>query len=121
MGRHAACERQREPLVVRFPEPLDRALLERLVGVLECSTESRFPGEVSIGEAETVWRFVPEVPGEPGDYRLAIGSELEDVAGNSVASPFEVDLTTPITKRVTSERVEVPFSPGPARTTAPSR
>jgi hypothetical protein len=27
-----------------------------------------------------------------------------------VAAPFEVDLTAPITKRVVSDRVEVPFS-----------
>ena len=66
-------------------------------------------GAVSITEAETVWRFVPRDPWRDGTYRLVVGSELEDVAGNSVAAPFEVDLTTPITKRVASDRVEVPF------------
>jgi hypothetical protein len=65
---------------------------------------------VTVTEAETVWRFVPDAPWGVGKYRLEIGTELEDVAGNSVASPFEVDLTVPITKRVSSSRVEIPFS-----------
>jgi hypothetical protein len=99
----------RDALVARFPEPLDRALLERLVGVLDPVGHS-VRGGVSIAEAETVWRFVPQEPWRAGNYRLVVGSELEDVAGNSVASPFEVDMTAPITKRVSSERVEVPFS-----------
>ena len=100
----------RDALEVRFPEPLDRALLERLVGVRDPLGQG-VSGRVSVHEAETFWRFDPEVPWRAGTYRLVVGSELEDVAGNSVAAPFEVDMTTPITKRVSAERVEVPFSP----------
>ncbi len=104
----------RDPLEARFPEPLDRALLERVVGVLD--PEGReVAGAISITEGETIWRFAPREPWRDASYRLVVGSELEDVAGNSVASPFEVDLTTPITKRVASDRVEVPFTPGSAR------
>jgi hypothetical protein len=106
----------REALIVRFPEPLDRALLERLVGVLDAAGHA-VSGAVTIAEAETVWRFIPEEPWRAGNYRLVVGSELEDVAGNSVASPFEVDMTAPITRRVSSERVEVPFAVGVARRT----
>jgi hypothetical protein len=106
----------RDALIVRFPEPLDRALLERLVGVRD-SDGRAVSGAVSIAEAETLWRFVPEDPWLAGTYRLVVGSELEDVAGNSVASPFEVDMTTAITKRVSSERVELPFSVGVGRRT----
>ncbi len=104
----------RDAMVVRFPEPLDRGLLERVVGVLDPKGHL-IPGAISIAEAETVWRFVPEDPWRPGNYRLSVGSELEDVAGNSVGSPFEVDMTSPITKRVKSERVEVPFAIADAR------
>ena len=107
-GRHRA-----EPLEARFPEPLDRALIERLVTVVDAEGHG-VSGRISITEAETIWRFVPDAPWRPGTYRLTIGTELEDVAGNSVASPFEVDLTTPITKRVSSERVEIPFAAGRA-------
>ena len=101
----------RAPLEARFPEPLDRALLERLVSG-SISPGRRCLVSVSIAEAETIWRFVPESPWQPGTYRLVIGTELEDVAGNSVASPFEVDMTAPITKRVESNQVVLPFQVG---------
>ncbi len=101
----------RDALEARFPEALDRALLERLVRVLD-GEGREVAGSISIAEAETVWRFVPRDSWRLESYRLVVGSELEDVAGNSVASPFEVDLTTPITKRVTPDRIEVPFVPG---------
>jgi hypothetical protein len=98
-----------EALEVRFPEQLDCALAQRLIAVLDSEGKDVL-GRVIIAESETVWRFIPEAPWRLGTYRLAIGTELEDVAGNSVAAPFEVDLTEQITKRVASDRVEVPFS-----------
>jgi hypothetical protein len=104
----------RDALEARFPEPLDHALLERLLGVLDPAGRE-VAGAGSITEGETIWRFAPREPWREGSYRLVVGSDLEDVAGNSVAAPFEVDLTTPITKRVTSGRVELPFTPGAAR------
>jgi hypothetical protein len=97
-------------LEARFPEPLDRALVERLLTVLDAQGR-RVPGRVSISEAETIWRFAPEAPWRMETYRLSVGTELEDVAGNSIAAPFEVDMTETITKRVTADRVEIPFSP----------
>jgi hypothetical protein len=102
----------RAPLQAEFPEPLDRALLERLVSVQD--SEGRMVhGRVAITGSETVWRFTPEARWQPGTYRLVIGTDLEDLAGNSVGSPFEVDLTAPITKRVESNQVVLPFRVGP--------
>ena len=48
----------REPLEVRFPEPLDRALLDRLISVQD-ATARAVPGQISVGEFETLWRFTP--------------------------------------------------------------
>ena len=101
----------RTPLQTQFPEPLDRALLERLVSVQD-SAGRTVHGRVSIVESETIWSFSPESPWQPATYRLVIGTDLEDVAGNSVGSPFEVDLTAPITKRVDSNQVVLPFRIG---------
>jgi hypothetical protein len=101
----------RSPLQTRFPEPLDRALLERLVSVQD-SAGGTVHGGVSIVESETIWSFTPESPWQPGAYRLVIGTDLEDVAGNSVGAPFEVDLTAPITTRVDSNHVVLPFRVG---------
>jgi hypothetical protein len=104
-----------DPLVVRFPESLDRALLERLVRV-ETAESKVMTGQISVGAAETSWRFTPESPWRQGAYRLLVGTELEDLAGNSIAQPFEVDVAGPISTRVASKTVALPFEVGaPAR------
>ena len=102
------------PLEVHFPEPLDRALLDRLIGGPGSRTGKVVPGRVSIAGLETTWRFTPESPWRAGKYLLVIGTELEDVAGNSVARPFEVDLAGPISRRITTETMALPFRIGPA-------
>ena len=99
----------RDPLVVRFPESLDRALLERLIWV-ENAESKVVTGQTSSGTSETSWRFMPESPWLRGTYRLVVGTELEDLAGNSVAQPFEVDKAGPISSRVTGKTVILPFA-----------
>jgi hypothetical protein len=81
----------REPLVVSFPEPLDRALLER---VLEVRNGSGAPvaGAVTIEANETRWLFTPQAPWRAGGHTLRVATILEDLAGNSIARPFEVDV-----------------------------
>lgn len=101
----------RAPLEVRFPDPLDRALLSRLIAVRD-SSDRPVAGSVSVSDEETLWRFTPLAPWRDGDYRLVIGTELEDVAGNSVARPFEVDAVGPISRRTASETVALPFRIG---------
>ena len=103
----------RDPLEVRFPEPLDRALLDRLIAVRD-GADKPVSGTVAVDDEETAWRFVPAVPWRPGEYRLVIGTDLEDAAGNSIARPFEIDAVGPITRRITTETVALPFRIGPA-------
>jgi hypothetical protein len=103
----------REPLEVRFPESLDRALLDRLISVQDAMARG-VPGQISVGESETQWRFIPLDPWKVGDYALQIGTELEDLAGNSVARPFEVDAAGPLSKRIATETVALPFRIVPA-------
>ena len=56
-------------------------------------------GDVALESGETVWSMIPgEEPWKPGEYRLVIGTELEDLAGNGVGRPFEVDLVEPISR-----------------------
>ena len=61
----------RDPLEVRFPEPLDRALLDRLIWVEDAEAKV-VAGQISVGEAETSWRFTPASPWQEGDYRLVV-------------------------------------------------
>ncbi len=79
----------RGPLVVRFPESLDHAMLGRAISVLV--GEGRVVGRVEVGERERSWRFVPDRVWPDGPIRLQVDPELEDLAGNSLARPFEVD------------------------------
>jgi hypothetical protein len=106
-------EGTRRPLDVRFPEPLDRALLDRLIAVRDFA-DRPVSGSISVVHEETVWRFRPEAPWQAGEYRLVIGTELEDVAGNSIARPFEVDEVGPVTRRIAAETVVLPFRIGAA-------
>jgi hypothetical protein len=109
---HSPAAGSRDYLEVRFPEPLNRALLERLIWV-ENADAKGVAGQVSVGAAETCWRFTPASLWQNGGYHLVIGTELEDLAGNSVAQPFEVDAAGPISRRVTTKTVELPFRIGP--------
>lgn len=100
----------RDPLVVEFGESLDHALLQRLVWVHR-RAGAALTGEATIGPHESSWTFVPATPWAAGDYELRVGSVLEDLAGNSIARPFDRDLAAdgkPV--RETGETVSVVFA-----------
>jgi hypothetical protein len=99
------------PLIVALGGPLDFALANRLIWVEDVSGKT-IKGRTALEDHETRWEFTPEIPWGAGDYRLVVGTELEDVAGNSVARPFEVDLAGPISERVTATTVKLPFRVG---------
>jgi hypothetical protein len=98
----------RDPLTVRFPEPLDRALLERVLEVVDGSG-STVPGSVAVESQETRWLFTPRDPWRAGDYRLRVATILEDLAGNSLGRPFEVDVFERVEDRVLNVTESVGF------------
>lgn len=98
-------------LRARFPEPLDRGLLARMIGVVDASGKP-VEGRLAVGDGETSVAFEPGRPWPAGDYQLVIGRDLEDLAGNSVGRPFEVDVFKVI-KPMTSETVARPFRVDP--------
>jgi hypothetical protein len=79
------------PLLIRFPAPLDHALALRRIQVTD-SDGHHVRGQTSLAEQERLWSFVPETPWKPGSYRIVIDTALEDLAGNNIGKPFEVDL-----------------------------
>jgi hypothetical protein len=79
------------PLLIRFPAPLDHALALRMIQVTD-SDDRHVGGRTSLAEEELQWSFVPETPWKPGSYRIVIDTALEDLAGNNIGKPFEVDL-----------------------------
>jgi hypothetical protein len=97
----------RTALQVEFPAPLDHSLLSHCLR-LKDSAGQPVAGTASIGKEEKSWQFVPESPWRSGVYQLEADSILEDLAGNSLARPFEVDITAdPPRKTGSKVRVEI--------------
>ena len=92
---------------VRFPEPMDRGLLDRLIAVVDAAGNS-VEGRIEIDAGETRWSFIPDAPWRAGDYELVVGTELEDLAGNTLAGLFEVDVFEVDDASVT-ETESIPF------------
>ncbi len=78
------------PLIVKLSKPLDHALLGRVVWVAD-SAGKKVPGTLTVGGGERVLTFAPEKPWAKGEYRLMADPRLEDVCGNRVGEPFEVE------------------------------
>jgi len=98
----------RATMRVTFPEPMDHALLHRMVWV-EDAAGKMVAGKPEVMERETVWVFTPAGPWRPGAYNLVADTRLEDRAGNSIGRPFEVDVFRPIERKIKTETVKVPF------------
>jgi hypothetical protein len=96
------------PLVVSFPEPMDRALLEHFIFVQEAGGKE-LSGTVAIEAEERRWHFTPQQPWEKGAYSLAVDTALEDLAGNRIGRPFDVDLFERVERRIRREIVTLPF------------
>jgi len=96
-----------EPLEVIFPRSMDRALLDRLIEV-EAGGRS-LPGDIQVDRRETHWRFTPQQPWRAGAYRLRVNTALEDISGNKVDRPFDVDVFERVEKQIRAETKTRPF------------
>ena len=65
---HPPAAGTRDPLAIPFPEPLDRALLDRLIAVRDGPRAHR-TGRGRRRRRGNAWRFVPDAPGWRGEYR----------------------------------------------------
>ena len=95
-------------LVVSIPEPLDHALMRRAIGV-EDEAGRRVDGEVEIGNWETRWTLTPSQPWVAGAHSLVVLSILEDLAGNKIGTPFEIDVFEQVDEKTTGEQFRIPF------------
>ena len=99
----------RGPLTVVFPQPLDHALLHRLVWV-EDERGHKVAGNLTVDDEEKRWRFVPSAGWMAGKYQLVADTRLEDLAGNSLERPFEVDVFRPVQREIKTRTVQLPFA-----------
>jgi hypothetical protein len=96
---------------------MEHALLHRLLTVADASGKA-VEGAIELTDNETRWRFTPKAAWPAGAYHLVADTRLEDLAGNSIERPFEVDIFHPVPREVKEEKVKLPFevkAPGSGR------
>jgi hypothetical protein len=99
----------KEPLRIQFPKAMEHALAERLIWI-EWSKGGRIPGVARVTEQEHGWEFRPDGKWTAGDYRIAVDSTVEDLAGNSIGRAFEIDVLRPVQKQVEVKITHLPFT-----------
>ncbi len=88
----------RDPLVVSTIHPLDPGVL---VDALRVSRAGRVvAGHARVAADGCSWRFVPDSAWLAGEHQLQVDPHLEDLAGNSLTQPFEVDVEKRQTQRM---------------------
>ena len=98
---------KRAPLVVSFGRPMNYTLLQRMLKVAD--THGQVSGIIQVDRQETEWRFVPVQPWTAGPYQLVVDNDIEDLAGNKVGQPFDIDVFDKITPSITTSYTTLPF------------
>jgi hypothetical protein len=97
-----------EALSIVFPEPMDYALARRVIRVINRSGEV-LDGIAVLGSEERRWSFQPARAWERGPYTLSVQTTIEDLAGNNIGKPFDVDLFEGVQRQFTNTVVNLPF------------
>jgi len=72
------------------------------------------PGHVSVDDDERRWEFHPNSLWAAGKYQLVIDTTLEDLAGNRIGQPFEVEQLGAAEKNMRPDTLRIPFVIAPA-------
>jgi hypothetical protein len=96
-----------EPVVITFPKPMDYVLLQRMIGVFDPRGE--VSGRIEVTRNETEWRFSPREAWRHGRYRITADNTLEDISGNHLDRPFDVDIFEKVTKHIATTTSSVTF------------
>jgi len=107
-GYQAPPSRTREPLAVDLAEPMDSALALRMIHVVDAAGRE-VPGQPFLTERERIWKFLPLHSWKAGHYSLVVETTIEDLAGNNIGKPFEVDVFEGVAKRLDRATVKLPF------------
>ena len=97
----------RDAVVVDFGRSMNFALLQRMLTVSGPGGE--VAGTISVGREESEWRFTPQAAWPAGSYRLIIDTSLEDLAGNKIGQPFDIDVFDHVTARITTTTTSLAF------------
>ncbi|MBC8001789.1 MAG: hypothetical protein H7X97_04295, partial [Opitutaceae bacterium] len=94
----------REPLVLKFSKPMDHALAQRVIQVTRENVEE-VKGRISLTDHERQWVFVPDSGWKLGPHQVVVARTIEDLAGNNIGKPFEVDLFEKVDKKLITSAV----------------
>jgi len=97
----------RAPLLVDFGRPMNYALLQRTLTV--AGPRGEIAGTTAVTRGESEWRFTPRDPWPAGAARLVIDNTLEDLAGNKIGQPFDIDVFDKVTPSITTTYTTLPF------------
>lgn len=78
-------------LSIRFDEPMDHALLNRMISITDGGKE--IPGKIKVTDDEKVWTFEPQKPWSNASYQIRINTKIEDLAGNSLRRLFDAPVS----------------------------
>ena len=98
-----------DALIIQFGESLDYALSQRMIEALN-EGQHWIPSTTKLTAEETELHFIPEKPWPKGTHQIRIRTLLEDLAGNNVGKPFEVDVFEEVQKRITVDYVNRTFT-----------
>jgi hypothetical protein len=78
------------PIVLRFDEPMDPAMVPSAIRLLKDSQAI----DTDSSSDTHHWQAKPKTPWSTGSYQILVTPDLEDLAGNAPHKPFEVDLSS---------------------------
>lgn len=82
-----------DPVSLKSAFPNDYALLLSAVHIVD-KVGNEVEGKIEIKKNETLWKFYPQEPWTDENYLVKVESIIEDVTGNNMTNPFDVDNRT---------------------------
>jgi len=100
-------------VTVELPEPLDHALLARMLTVTRSvgGVETTVTGRVETTDHDTRWKFTPSEPWSAATCVVKVDTELEDLAGNNMRHLFDVMPGDSASRGAEGAIVRIPFTP----------
>jgi hypothetical protein len=107
----------RDPVGIELPEPLDHALLARMLTVTRSvsNSETAVVGRAASSDHDRRWTFTPSDVWAAATYVVKIDTELEDLAGNNMRRLFDVMPGDSGAVGAEGAVVRIPFTPRGAR------
>lgn len=97
----------KDPVAIDFPKVMDQLGLERFLKVVDAQGKT-VGGKVEVVAGERGWKFHPAQAWTAQEYAVRVDERLEDVAGNTPLSAFDVDADA---VPLAPQRLTLPFEP----------